>query len=150
MARGFFGIGIFHPKTEMNVGTLWRSAHLYGAAFIFTVGQRYKKQPTDTSKAWRHVPLVNYASLDDLVEHLPHATELIGVELDERAKPLHEFRHPETAVYLLGAEDHGLSREAIERCHRLVQVPTIGANSLNVATAGSIVLYDRHVRLGAV
>lgn len=146
MARGFFGIGIYHPKTEHNVGTLWRSAHLYGASFIYTIGPRYRKQVTDTSKAWRHVPLVNYASLDDLIEHLPHATQLVGVELDDRAKLLHEFKHPETAVYLLGAEDHGLPRDVMTRCHRLVQVPTLGSNSLNVATAGSIVMYDRHVR----
>ena len=34
----------------------------------------------------------------------------------------------------------------MERCHRLVSVPSLGFTSLNVATAGSIVLYDRFVR----
>ena len=29
--RGYFGIGIFHGKTETNIGTLWRSAAILGA-----------------------------------------------------------------------------------------------------------------------
>lgn len=146
MARGFYGIGIYHPKTEMNIGTLWRSAHLYGAHFIFTVGARYKKQPTDTTKSWLNVPLLNFTTLEDLIDHLPSATPLIGVELDDRAKPLNEFNHPRTGVYMLGAEDHGLPQHVIDRCHRLVSVPSLGFTSLNVSTAGSIVLYDRFVR----
>lgn len=30
--RGYFEIGVYHPKTPMNVGTLWRSAYQLGAA----------------------------------------------------------------------------------------------------------------------
>lgn len=33
MKRGYYGIGIYHPKTTENVGTLWRSAHNFGADF---------------------------------------------------------------------------------------------------------------------
>ena len=32
--RGYYAIGIEHTKTAENVGTLWRSADLLGAAFI--------------------------------------------------------------------------------------------------------------------
>jgi tRNA G18 (ribose-2'-O)-methylase SpoU len=137
--RGYCGIGIFHSKTPVNVGTLWRSAALFGADFLFTIGRRYNHQASDTLKAWKHTPLWNFESLDDF--RLPHSCELIGVELDDRAKPLHRFNHPERAVYLLGAEDHGLSPQAIERCHRLVRLP--GTHSMNVAVAGSIVLNSR-------
>lgn len=42
MKRGYFGIGIYHTKNVLNVGTLWRSAHNFGASFIFTVGMRYR------------------------------------------------------------------------------------------------------------
>ena len=44
-------------------------------------------------------------------------------------------------MYLLGAEDHGLSNQAIEKAHFLIQFPS--EKSLNVAVAGSIILYDR-------
>ena len=142
--RGFFAIGISHTKTAHNIGSLWRSADILGAAFIFTVSRRYRKQATDTLKSIRHVPLMHFDGVDDLVKHLPHGCPLVGVELDDRATPLASFAHPERACYLLGAEDHGLTPEERGRCHSLVQLP--GRFSMNVAVAGSIVIYDRVTR----
>jgi tRNA G18 (ribose-2'-O)-methylase SpoU len=43
----------------------------------------------------------------------------------------------------LGAEDSGLSKKAIEKCHFLVKFKS--PKSLNVSVAGSIVLYDRGI-----
>lgn len=146
--RGYFGIGIENCKTEHNVGTLWRSAQNLGAAFIFTIGNRYKCQPSDTTKAWRSIPLFRYATFDDFYANLPHDCQLVGVEFPhEKAKPLPQFCHPERCVYLLGAEDHGLTARALERCHRVVHIPS--TMCLNVAAAGSIVMYDRGVKAGA-
>ena len=55
MKRGYFGIGVFHGKNEQNIGTLWRSANIMGADFIFTIGKRYSRQCTDTMKTPRHM-----------------------------------------------------------------------------------------------
>lgn len=140
-ARGYFGIGIENTKTEMNIGTLWRSASIFGAAFIYTVGRRYKKQSSDTMNSWKHLPLYNYESFDEFYRAMPFACQLIGIELDERSVPIKSFSHPERAVYLLGAEDHGLTKEALNKCHAIIQLP--GNYCMNVATAGSIVMYDR-------
>jgi tRNA G18 (ribose-2'-O)-methylase SpoU len=140
----FFGIGIEHVKTTHNIGTLWRSADLLGAAFIFTIGRRYKQQNSDTMKSHHTIPLYRYENFDDFFEHMPYGAPLIGVELDERAIDLASFVHPKRSVYLLGAEDHGLSREAIKRCHGMVKLP--GRYSMNVAVAGSIIMYDRVTR----
>lgn len=41
--NGFFGIGILNNVDELNIGTLWRSAYILGASFIFTVDRKYKK-----------------------------------------------------------------------------------------------------------
>lgn len=141
---GFFGIGIQNVKTEANIGTLWRSAYIYGASFIFTIGQRYKKQASDTCKTLRHIPLYQYETLEQLVT--PYDCPLIGMELSEVAISLPEFTHPPRAIYLLGAEDHGLTNEAIERCHALVQIPSVRPYCLNVASAGTILMYDRMVK----
>lgn len=111
---------------------------------MFTVGRRYRRQATDTACSFRHVPLFNFGDLADLKAHLPFGCRLIGVELDERARMLDGFAHPQQACYLLGAEDHGLTKEALDACHEIVQLP--GERCLNVATAGSIVLYDRYVK----
>lgn len=146
--RGFFAIGIENSKTGLNLGTLWRTANLFDAAFIFTVGpRRYRHQCSDTLKTPRHIPLFRFDTVDDLFSHLPWSCELVGVELDDRATPLHEFTHLQNACYLLGAEDHGLCKATLDRCHRLVRLP--GRMSMNVAVAGSIVINDRWEKLEA-
>ena len=139
--RGYFGIGIENGKTEMNLGTLWRSAHIFGASFIFTIGRRYKYQSSDVKKSWRSVPLFNFQAMADLKIHLPLGCQLVGIEMITNAEDIEGFGHPERACYLLGCEDSGLSKAAMESCHRLVRIP--GNDCLNVAVAGSIVLYDR-------
>jgi len=139
--RGYFGIGILHAKTGFNIGTLWRSARILGAQFIFTIGRRYKNQPSDTTKAWRHIPLFHYENVAQFRAGLPHDCRVIGVELDPRAHRISNYVHPERCVYLLGAEDHGLTREALTACHELVVLP--GNICMNVAVAGSIVMFDR-------
>lgn len=143
--RGYFAIGIEHGKTTHNLGTLWRSANIFGAAFIFTIGQRYKRQITDTLSTPKHIPLFSFESLNDLFKHLPYSCPLIGMELDKSSKPISTFKHPERACYLLGAEDHGLTKEALSKCHHIVQLP--GEHSLNVAVAGSIVMFDRESKI---
>jgi tRNA C32,U32 (ribose-2'-O)-methylase TrmJ len=50
------------------------------------------------------------------------------------------------AAYVLGPERGALSPALIARCAHLVRIPT--AFSLNVATAGAIVMYDRLRCLG--
>ena len=143
--RGFCGIGVVNSKASANIGTLWRSADAFGASFIFTVARRYSYQSTDNWKTPRRVPLFNFATIADLRAHLPMECRLVGVEIDEAAAMLPDFKHPEQACYLLGAEDHGLTTEARAACHHLVVIP--GAHRcINVATAGSIVLYDRATR----
>lgn len=142
--RGYFGVACYRPKTGANVGSLWRSATLFGAAFLATVGRRYVRQASDTEKAANHTPLLHFADLDDLIEHLPHSCPLVGVELDPRATPLPRFAHPERALYLLGAEDDGLPPAVLDRCHHLVQIPTAIPRSMNVACAGSVLMSDRY------
>lgn len=146
MTRGFFAVGVYHPKTEVNIGTLMRTAYLYDAAFVFTVGRRYRPQASDTPNATRHIPLFHFSTVDDLIDHLPESTPLIGVELDPRATPLHEYTHPIRGAYLLGAEDHGLPQHVIDRCHDLVVLDSIQPQSMNVSVAGSLVIYDRHIQ----
>ena len=109
MSRGFFGIGVFHTKTEENIGTLLRSAKEYGADFLFTIGKRYQHQCTDTTKAWKSIPLYHYLTFQDFKEHLPFDCRIAGVELADNSVSLPNFVHPERIVYLLGAEEMVLS-----------------------------------------
>lgn len=139
--RGYFGIGIYKTKTPVNVGTLWRTANILGAAFIFTIGRRYENQCSDTMKTPRHIPLFHFETIDDLHKHLPKGCPLVGVEITPDAVDVKNYRHPPRACYLLGAEDGGLPNDIIDQCHNLIKLQ--GDTCMNVAVAGSIVIYHR-------
>ena len=139
--RGFFEIGVYRPKTEANVGTLWRSAFQLGASGIFTIGRRYRAQTSDTLKTPRHIPLRHFDTFDLWAETRPHGAVLVGIEMGGKA--LETFTHPVQAVYLLGAEDHGLPPQVLERCDRVVSLSAVRTESYNVAVAGSLVMYHR-------
>jgi tRNA G18 (ribose-2'-O)-methylase SpoU len=52
--RGYFGIGVEGLSKAMNAGSLFRTAHAFGASFVFTVGAVYSRrelEKSDTSKA---------------------------------------------------------------------------------------------------
>ncbi len=141
MIRGYFGIGIYHTKTEINVGTLWRSARNFGAAFIFTIGRRYRQQASDTTNTQQHIPLYHFETFEDFRHHRPMDCPLIGIEQTDTSVSITGFKHPSRAIYLLGAEDHGLPPEILSRCQSVVHIDT--PMCLNVAVAGSIVMFDR-------
>jgi len=142
MNRGYFGIGIYHPKAGINIGTLWRSAYNFGASFIFTIGRRYKSQSSDTTKTPRHIPLYHYLSFEDFNRKRPAESRLVAIEQIENAKNLKDFSHPLQAIYLLGAEDYGIPKEVLDKCNFKVEIKT--PMCLNVAVAGSIVMFDRN------
>ncbi len=139
--NGFFGIGILNNVSELNIGTLWRSAYILGASFIFTIDKKYKNQSSDITAAWTKIPLYHYKTFNDFKDHLPFSTKIVGVEMGEQSVSLGAFKHPDMAVYLMGNEQSGLHRNITEQCHALIKLP--GDFSLNVAVAGSIVMYDR-------
>ena len=88
--------------------------------------------------------LYHYENAADFFRHVPKGCPVVAVELLDRAVPLQEYRHPERCIYLLGAEDAGISDDVIDRCSDVVKI--IGAHCYNVAVAGSIVMYDRTVK----
>jgi tRNA G18 (ribose-2'-O)-methylase SpoU len=139
--RGYFGIGIYDAKHSVNIGTLWRSAYMFGASFIFTIGKRYKKQASDTYKSIRHIPLYNYSDFSNFYENMPYDCQLIGIEKTEKSTPINNFLHPQRCIYLLGAEDSGLPNLIMEKCKHTIHIDT--ERSLNVSVAGSIVMFDK-------
>ncbi len=145
MKRGYCGIGIFHGKNEENIGTLWRTAYNLGANFIFTVGKRYKTQCADTPKTYKQIPLYNYSDWEDFIKHVPFGCQITAVELNDDAKILKNYIHPEQCIYLLGAEDHGIPESVLAKCRDIVYIDS--NLCMNVSIAGGIVLYDRMNKL---
>lgn len=160
MTRGYFGIGIFNGKDDKNVGVLWRCASIYQANFIFTIGGRYKRDPGDTPNTPRHTPLFQYGQ----IASFPEEATLVCIEQVRpqdwhrgQVSDLTDFKHPERAIYLLGAEDHGIPHIILRAAAHIVQIPTphtiiregkTQAYPHNVAIAGSLVMHDRYLKLG--
>ena len=145
--RGYFAIGAEGISKPMNLGSLMRSAHAFGASFFFTIEAAFNAhavKQSDTSDAAKHLPLYTYASVDDL--SLPRGCALVGVELTEDAIELPTFFHPQAAAYVLGRERGSLSPALQARCDHLVKIPT--RFCVNVGTAGAIVMYDRLISQG--
>ncbi|MBL4836304.1 MAG: RNA methyltransferase [Kordiimonadaceae bacterium] len=150
--RGYFGIGIDGASKSGNMGNLIRTAHAFGASFAFAVnpkvevhsGEFVTKPFTDTSKSHQQIPFYNYATAAEV--DVPQGCKLVGIEFTEEAIDLPSFKHPNQAVYVLGGERTSLSEEMQARCSQIIKIPT--KFCLNVATAGAIVMYDRHRVLG--
>lgn len=145
--RGYFGIGVEGLSKAHNAGSLFRTAHAFGAAFVFTVGAVYSRrevEQTDTSKSFGHVPLYEFPGPKEL--RLPKGCRLVGVELAEDAIELPSFRHPHAAAYVLGPERGSVSPGLQALCDFVVKIPT--RFCLNVGLAGALVMYDRMISLG--
>tara|TARA_B100000686_G_C16685059_1_gene914253 strand:+ start:624 stop:1160 length:537 start_codon:yes stop_codon:yes gene_type:complete len=139
--RGYFGIGIEGVSKAINAGNLLRTAHAFGASFFFTVAANcdVSNSKSDTSFSAAQMPFYPFDNIEAM--RLPKGCVLIGIEIDNGAIELPSFRHPRCAAYVLGMERYGLSEEMVKCCEQIVKIPT--QFSLNLATAGGIVMYDR-------
>jgi tRNA G18 (ribose-2'-O)-methylase SpoU len=145
--RGYFGIGAEGISKATNLGSLMRSAHAFGASFLFTVAAACRLGEagrTDTSEAEKAVPLYAFSDVGALL--LPRGCQLIGVEIIDEAIDLPSFHHPRCAAYVFGSERGQLSAAMLGRCAHVVRIPTRFA--INLGTAAAIVMYDRVVSLG--
>ena len=138
--RGYAAIGLYMPKTEPNVGGALRAARCYGAAMVAVQGRRFKRQVTDTQKAWRHIPLIE---CDDLRTMIPFDCQPVCVELTDKALPLASFAHPQRAFYIFGPEDGSVPKELTDR-YTTIQAPTDFC--MNLAATVNVVLYDRRAK----
>ena len=137
--RGYAIVALDQPKCAANVGGVLRAAHAYGARMVVIGGDRYQRSATDTTKAWKHIPVLEVG--DDVLSGLPVGCVPVAVDLIDGALPLPQFVHPERAFYIFGGEDRTLAPDLVSRCAHVVMVPT--RVTLNLAAAVNVVLYDR-------
>jgi len=145
--RGYFGIGAERISKPMNLGSLLRTAHAFGASFAFTIGAAFEPRAVaraDTSAAAENMPLHVFPDVESLA--LPVGCRLVGVELLPEATELPSFRHPARAAYVFGPERGSLSPELTARCDFLVKIPT--SFCVNLGVAGALVMYDRMLSMG--
>ena len=139
LEKGYLGIGIYNGKRTHNFGALIRTARVFGANFVFSVGHRNPQEQSSIG-AELSLPMFHFESIEQFVASIPVNARLVCVELVEGALDIRTYSHPQQAVYLLGPEDGALPA-SILRKHDTLILP--GAYPLNVAMAATVVLYDR-------
>ncbi len=127
-----------------NLGTLLRTCDAVGACMAVPDTEHYraalKKGDTLAQR-----PCVHWvdAKLDWIDRERARGAAVLGVELDEDSVPLASLgvARRRTCV-LLGHEHSGLPPEVRPYVDVVVEIPMLGVGtSLNVAVAGSLVLY---------
>ncbi|MGD2134443.1 MAG: RNA methyltransferase [Maricaulaceae bacterium] len=145
--RGYFAVGAEEISKPMNLGAILRTTHAFGASFVFTLNAHHKVRDVlraDTSKTHEHMPVYDWAGLDEMA--LPKGCALVGIELTDDAVDLPTFRHPKAAAYVFGRERGSISPALLERCAHVVRIPT--KFCVNVSVAVAITLYDRSLAMG--
>ena len=141
-ARGYSAIGLRHPKTSANIGSVLRAAGCFDATMVAIDGHGYTNSKLDTTKSWRHRPLL---IVDDIIKVIPHDCVVVGVELLEGSRNLKNYIHPERAFYVFGPEDGCLDDEITSLCRDIIYIDTPGP-CMNLAACANVVLYDRLVK----
>ena len=119
------------------MGTLLRSADAFGAGVALSPGCADPTGPKALRGSMGAVFRVPAMGFDEApgrrVALVAHGGEpLAAVDLSGEV------------VFVLGAEREGLPAEVLERCDVRASIPQVGgAESLNVAMAGTVALYER-------
>jgi tRNA (guanosine-2'-O-)-methyltransferase len=131
---------------EANLGTLLRTCDAVGACMAVPDTTHYREalQRGDTLGRQRpHVHWVNRSKLTWVERERRGGTRIYAVELAEDATMLGDLGTArQRSIVLLGHEHHGVPQEAWPLIDEVVAIPMVGTGaSLNVAVAGSLVLY---------
>ena len=135
-------------RSAFNVGSMFRTADAGAVAHLHLCGMTAHPPNLKLAKtalgAFDYVPWTHYeatvAALDRLeAEGVP----CVAVEVAEDAVPHSAFAWPRPVAIVLGNEVDGVSADVLARSVQVVRIPMRGhKNSINVATAFGVVLYE--------
>lgn len=132
---------------EANLGTLLRTCDAVGACMAVPDTPHYRKALAHGDTLGPHrQPCIHWvATGKDRWVQQQRATgwRIVAVELADGAVSLPRLEPArQRTVVLLGHESHGVPDEQVQDADACVEIPMVGQGaSLNVAVAGSLVLY---------
>lgn len=142
-----------NPHFAHNVSMVTRLASCFGIEQVWFTGNRVKVDLEQRKRMPREERMKGYSDVEIInhelpLEQFPPGTVPVAVEVRPNSERLQDFQHPENAVYVFGPEDSSIHAGTLTYCHRFVVIPTRHGYCLNLATAVSILLWDRMVKLG--
>ncbi|MGD8440161.1 MAG: TrmH family RNA methyltransferase [Holophagae bacterium] len=139
-----FAVAAWEISKEHNVGTLVRTAHAAAASEVILIGEKeWNVEAARTAQNYTEIVRLP-AEPDALLRRVvDHGYDLVAVELAAGSTNLFDAVYPERPCFLLGAELGGLPQSLLDAARLIVQIPQWGlVPCLNLAVAGSIVIYD--------
>lgn len=147
--------GVFVALHEIgnpgNLGTIIRTADAAGSAGVILVG--HTTDPYDpvavkaTMGALFHVPVTHVPTVDALLGWARARGVTVVTTSARGGDSYWEAQLAAPLVFLLGSEGRGLPADALERGDVRVRIPIAGsAESLNLAMAAGLLLYEAHRR----
>jgi len=132
------------PKYDVNLGTLLRTCDAVGACLV--VPRRpWIDQALARGNTLRRPSCVHriHDPMHWLATQRDQGTAVLGVELADNAVRLGDLPAArQRTVMVLGNEGEGIPDDALPLLDTIVEIPMMGTGlSLNVAVAGSLVLY---------
>jgi tRNA (guanosine-2'-O-)-methyltransferase len=132
------------PKYGVNLGTLLRTCDAVGACLVVP-GKPWIDEALAQGNTLRRPSCVHRISrpVDWLAKQRAGGTRIVGVELADDAVRLGDLTAArKRTIVVLGNESDGIPAEALPLLDSVVEIPMVGTGySLNVAVAGSLVLY---------
>lgn len=129
-------LALWHVADPGNVGTLLRAADAFGASLALSDGCADPTGPKALRASAGAVFRVPISDFDDA------GRPWIAL-VAKGGRPLPELDLHQPVTFVLGAERAGLPEEVLARCEERATIPQSGdAESLNVAMAGTIALYE--------
>ena len=129
-------LALWHVADPGNVGTLLRSADAFGASLALSPGCADITAPKALRASAGAVFRVPTAGFD---QAQGRRIALVAHE----GRPLARIEHEVPITFVLGAEREGLPDEVVAACDETASIAiTPQAESLNVAMAGTIALYE--------
>jgi TrmH family RNA methyltransferase len=131
-------LALWHVADPGNVGTLLRSADAFGAGVALSPGCADLTGPKALRASMGAIFRVPASGFD-----APQGRRIALVARGGTPLPELELSSEHEVVFVLGAERDGLPKDVLERCDAQASIPQSGdAESLNVAMAGTVALYE--------
>jgi RNA methyltransferase, TrmH family len=131
------GLALWRVSDSGNVGTLVRTADALGAALFLSEGCADPTGPRALRASMGAIFRVPLGRFDD-------APGRRIALVPREGRPLSEIDLGGPVTFVLGAEREGLPADIVASCDETASIPlAAGAESLNVAAAGAIALYER-------
>jgi len=134
-------------RSLYNVGSFFRTCDAVRVQKLLLAGITATPPNAQIAKtalgAEQAVPWEKCEAVGALEDLRARGCELAAVETSLRAVDLFDWQPAFPLCVVFGHEVEGVRAELLERCDTHVRIPTLGLKqSLNVATAGGVVLYE--------